>query len=230
MNLKLATRVDVAWVWYESPDYRLKPTLRPESVGKFMTFGEGDISSDLQQLILNAIKHDITPVVKHTNIESEFKNFHAKDNNSWVICWYSNDDINSLKLLAKYLVDNNLVQRTKAGKLYNISFKYDNQTRNAEYGDLFTAKITLSDFLDLYTGELFQQKEVTHNKRTMEKWTRKKYQLSEHFINFVIKGKEFDIDAFNTREEFDQYKEELEDYKKNPDSERFKDIFKYLKE
>lgn len=149
MNIKLASKVDVAWVWYASPDYRIKPT-----VGKFITFGEGDISSDLQQLILNAIKHNITPLVKHTNIESDFKNSHAKDDNSWVICWYCNDDINSLKLLGKYLVDNNLVPRTKTGKLYNISFKYDKQTRNAEYGDSFTAKITLNDLLDLYTGEL----------------------------------------------------------------------------
>lgn len=27
----------------------------------------------------------------------------------------------------------------------------------------------------------------------------KKYQLSEHFINFAIKGKELDFDAFKTR-------------------------------
>jgi hypothetical protein len=149
MDLKLASKVDIAWIWYASPDYRIKPT-----VGKFMTRGKGDISRDLQQLILNAIKQDITPLVKHTNIESGFKNPHAKDKDSWVICWYCNDDTNSLKLLAKYLVDNNLVQKTKDGKLYNVSFKYDDQTRNGEYGDSFTAKITLSDLMDLYTGEL----------------------------------------------------------------------------
>ncbi|PKR82396.1 hypothetical protein [Heyndrickxia camelliae] len=54
--------------------------------------------------------------------------------------------------------------------------------------------------------------------------------LSDHFINFAIKGKELDFDAFKTMEEFNQYKEELEDYLNNPDSERFKNIFKYLKE
>jgi hypothetical protein len=57
-----------------------------------------------------------------------------------------------------------------------------------------------------------------------------KNQLSEHFINFVIKGRELDFEVFETREEFDQYKEELEDYLKNPESERFKDIFKYINE
>jgi hypothetical protein len=30
-------------------------------------------------------------------------------------------------------------------------------------------------------------------------------------------------------EEFNQYKEELEEYLRNPNSERFKGIFKYLK-
>jgi hypothetical protein len=212
MDLKLASKVDIYWVWYASPDYHTKPT-----VGKFMTFGKGDISIDLQHLILDAIKQNVTPLVKHTNIESGFKNPNAKDDD-WVVCWYSNDDTNSLKTLAKYLVDNNLVQKTKNGKLYNISFKYDSQTRNAEYGDSFTAKITLSDFLDLNTGELLDRK-----------MSEKNIQLSEHFINFAIKGKKLDFNVFKTREEFDQYKEELEDFLKNPDSERFKDVFKYLK-
>jgi hypothetical protein len=40
----------------------------------------------------------------------------------------------------------------------------------------------------------------------------KKY--SEHFINFIIKGKTFDINAFKTRDEFDKFKKELDQYSK----------------
>jgi hypothetical protein len=47
-------------------------------------------------------------------------------------------------------------------------------------------------------------------------------QYSEHFINFVIKGKEFDFDAFKTQEEFDKYEEELIQYIKES-------VFEYLK-
>ena len=46
-----------------------------------------------------------------------------------------------------------MIRKTKTGKLYNISFKLDNQTRAMEYGDKFKGKITLSDFINLETGE-----------------------------------------------------------------------------
>ena len=37
--------------------------------------------------------------------------------------------------------------------LYNISFKYDNQTRAGEYGSDFTGEIKLEHFVDLKTGK-----------------------------------------------------------------------------
>ena len=51
------------------------------------------------------------------------------------------------------MMDNNLIRKTKAGKLYNISFKYDNQTRAGEYGTAFTGEIKLEHFVDLQTGK-----------------------------------------------------------------------------
>ena len=39
-------------------------------------------------------------------------------------------------------------------------------------------------------------------------------QMSEHFINFVIKNKKFDFKAFKTQKEFDDYQKELDEYKK----------------
>lgn len=38
-----------------------------------------------------------------------------------------------LQGLAKFLIENDLVPKSKSGSYYNISFKYDEQTRNGEY-------------------------------------------------------------------------------------------------
>lgn len=71
-----------------------------------------------------------------------------------VICFYLNgDDIENHRRVLKFMLDNNLIQRTKTGKLYNISFKYDDQTRNGEYESDFVAKLKLNQFVDLVTGE-----------------------------------------------------------------------------
>ena len=47
-----------------------------------------------------------------------------------------------------------MIKKTKSGKLYNIGFKYDSQTRNCEYGDDFKAEIKLEQFVDLNTGKM----------------------------------------------------------------------------
>ena len=38
--------------------------------------------------------------------------------------------------------------------------------------------------------------------------------FSEHFINFQIKRHKFDLNAFKTQKEFDDYVKELEDFTK----------------
>ena len=76
-----------------------------------------------------------------------------------VLCFYLNgDDIENHKRVIRFMLDNNLIRKTKTGKLYNISFKFDDQTRAGEYGGDFEGKIKLDQFLDLKTGEW---KEVT---------------------------------------------------------------------
>ena len=68
-------------------------------------------------------------------------------------CFYLNgDDIPGHKRVIEYFLNNNLISKTKAGRYRNISFKFDMQTRAGEYGKDFSAKIKLSDFLDLETG------------------------------------------------------------------------------
>ena len=71
-----------------------------------------------------------------------------------VICFYLNgDDIENHHRIIQFMLDNRLIQKTKAGRLYNISFKYDDQTRDGEYGADFQGAIKLSQFIDLNTGE-----------------------------------------------------------------------------
>jgi len=71
-----------------------------------------------------------------------------------VICFYLNsDDIENHKRVIQFMKNNGLIQKTKSGKLYNISFKLDSQTRVGNYGSGFEGKIKLDQFLNLYTGE-----------------------------------------------------------------------------
>lgn len=55
--------------------------------------------------------------------------------------------------LLAWMIGHGLVGRTKAGRLFDIGFKYDEQTFAGEYGENFAARIRLSDFVDLETGQ-----------------------------------------------------------------------------
>lgn len=56
--------------------------------------------------------------------------------------------------MLRYMLDNRLIRKTKSGKLYKISFKYDSQTHAGKYkGSGFAGEIKLADFVDLETGE-----------------------------------------------------------------------------
>jgi len=46
-----------------------------------------------------------------------------------------------------------MIRRTKAGTLYNISFKLDDRTRAGAYGDDLKAELKLESLMDLKTGE-----------------------------------------------------------------------------
>lgn len=72
-----------------------------------------------------------------------------------VCCFYLNgNDREGHKKILSYMLDNGLVRKTKSGKLYNISFKYDTETYAGKYkGSGFSGKIKLADFVNLETGE-----------------------------------------------------------------------------
>ena len=70
-----------------------------------------------------------------------------------VSCFYLNcDDLDGHKGIIQYFLDNNMVSRTKTGRLYNISFKLDRQTIAGEYGSDFKPVLKLEEFIDLNTG------------------------------------------------------------------------------
>ena len=149
MKDELVSRKMGGWCWYGTNTFR-----ETDNVGKFMTFVQDDISNEMQELILKAIKKGVTPLVKHTDPDKLAFNPYAKDG-SLAIIWYSTDEEKALKGLAKFLIDHGLVAKTKSGRYYNISFKYDKQTRNGEYGEQFNSSISLKDLMDLNTGEFY---------------------------------------------------------------------------
>ena len=68
-------------------------------------------------------------------------------------CFYlNNDDTIGHKRCIQFFLDNNLIPKTKTGKLYNISFKLNEQTRKGEYGNKYHSDLKLENFLDLETG------------------------------------------------------------------------------
>ncbi len=71
-----------------------------------------------------------------------------------VSCFYLNcDDMDGHKGVIQFFLDNNMISRTKNGRLYNISFKLDRQTINGEYGQNFKPVIKLDEFIDLNSGK-----------------------------------------------------------------------------
>lgn len=71
-----------------------------------------------------------------------------------VCCFYMDgDDIESHESVISFFMDNDMIPRDASGRFEDIPFKYDWQTAAGQYGDDFVPEITLSDFIDLETGE-----------------------------------------------------------------------------
>ena len=67
------------------------------------------------------------------------------------------DDIENHKRVIQFMMNNNLIQKTKTGRYYNNSFKFDDQTCAGEYGANFEGKIKLDEFIDLKTGRWIRE-------------------------------------------------------------------------
>ncbi len=133
----MRTLDNLFWVFYFNDNHI---DLNSNKCGKWMYFFNN--KEFAASICVDAVKNNIVQVAKHSN------------NERGVVCFYLEcDDMQAHKRVIDFMLQNNLIQKTKEGKLYNISFKLDNQTRANEYGNKFKAKISLSDFIDLHTGE-----------------------------------------------------------------------------
>ncbi len=128
------------WFWFLSGE---EQKLEREKCGKWMHFfNDQDLAISICE---KAIEEGVCYECKCSDL--------ALQGESGVICFYLNgDDMDNHKRVIEFMLKNDLVRKTKTGRFYNESFKFDSQTRAAEYGADFEGKIKLADFIDLYTG------------------------------------------------------------------------------
>ena len=130
------------WFWYLTAEAE---KLDVHKCGKWMFFF--DDQEFAKQICLKAIEERVCWECKCSNLK-------AQGTDTGVVCFYQNgDDVEHHKLIIGFMLRNNLIRKTKTGKYYNNSFKFDDQTRAGEYGGDFEGKIKLDEFIDLRSGE-----------------------------------------------------------------------------
>lgn len=130
------------WYWYLTEKAKL---LERHKCGKWMYFFYD------QEFAMNICEKAI---VENACYECKCTDMEQADAEKGVICFYLNgDDIENHHRVIQFMMDNKLIPKTKTGRLHNISFKFDDQTRAGEYGFDFEGAIKLAQFIDLNTGE-----------------------------------------------------------------------------
>lgn len=105
----------------------------------------------MDDIVGTAVFDGVVVEAKYSNPETLI----AAGSKQGVCCFYLNgNDRESHKRVLSYMLENGLIRKTKTGKLYIISFKFDSETYAGKYkGSGFCGKIKLADFVDLETGE-----------------------------------------------------------------------------
>lgn len=119
--------------------------LSPDTCGKWMyEFDDYGLAHDLCE---KAVEGGIVSEAKH-NAYPDIRYPHG------ICCFYiDGNDTEAHEEVLSFFMDNDMIPRDEHGKLKDIPFKYDWQTRAGQYDDDFIPEITLSDFIDLDTGE-----------------------------------------------------------------------------
>lgn len=136
---------DLHWIRY----FQDNVSFDSDKVGKWMYFFPKDFDAFdyAAEVCEEAVRRGIVLSSKHTSDRDLFAP-------RGVACFYIHgDDRESHKKVIAYFLEKRLIPKTKSGRLYNIAFKYDNQTRAKQYGDEFAAEIQLDQFINLDTGE-----------------------------------------------------------------------------
>lgn len=163
---------DIFWTYYHGEN----ELFDDDSVGKWMYFFDClRDASKVKTLCKEAIEKDVVKQCKHTNLNTIEINPKVK-NGKGVCCFYlDGNDLEQHKKVIRYFIENDMIPRTRNGRFYNISFKYDRQTEAGEYGSDYYGNIKLEQFVDLFTGEWVEktvqqerQKELTALPETHE--------------------------------------------------------------
>ena len=114
------------WFFYV-PDNTI-PKYNPKKVGKWMYFYRDSEGFEFTRKMCK------TAVESGTTLEAK-----VSDNRfQGVACFYAEiDDIETHKKIITLFLEHKMIRKTKAGKLYDISFKLDYQTDAGLYGDDF---------------------------------------------------------------------------------------------
>lgn len=127
------------WMYYT--DESMGAGLDRDKCGKWMHFTSD--TAFAARICRDAVERGIVRTAKHT-----------AEGDNILCCFYLEcDDMDAHKRVLSYFLENDLIRRTKTGKLYNISFKLDVQTKSGDYGPGFKSDIKLSQFVDLTTGK-----------------------------------------------------------------------------
>lgn len=116
-------------------------------VGKWMYFFDFKDRNRYVTLVKDAVASGSVRMAKLSFNESSPRN-----PKQGVICFYVDGrDIVAQKRCLQFMLTHDLISHKQNGDLYNISFKFDNQTLAGQYGSDFKASLKLADIMDLHT-------------------------------------------------------------------------------
>ena len=126
------------WIFFTNENCRYLDTFK---MGKWMVYFSESSREYIKEMCENAVSENIVPETKVAI-------------NGNVACFYLNiDEIEYHRKCINFMLENNLIRKTEAGRDYNVSFKKDMQTFRGEYGINFIPRLKLEDFVNLDTGE-----------------------------------------------------------------------------
>ena len=120
--------------------------LEEDECGKWMCFFKGANYQWASGIVETAVVEGICEEAK-CSLPT-----HLNSRGSGVICLYGDfKDYDFHKRCTQFMIEHNMIQRTRSGSFHNISFKMDRMTLMGIYG--IAGKIQLADLRNLETGE-----------------------------------------------------------------------------
>ena len=139
-NVSNGDKID-GWIWFIGKDFN---KLKSEVCGKWIcNFNNSNFAVDICN---KAVELGVCYACKCTDAE-------IVTSKPYIACFYLNgNNASNHRRLIMFMLENNLIQKSNAGKFYNISFSFDNCSIVGQYGSDSKGKIYLNQFIDLSTG------------------------------------------------------------------------------